>query len=108
MPTTRKPATKKAAAAKQKKQGKTEDLQTVDLAAAEISEELPSQPEGPPANLKWTADPEKGEPPAFVKVGARRIDLPDAETQRTGFYSKDARLLARVVPGLKLIKEKGA
>lgn len=48
-----------------------------------------------------------GEPVDSVQVGMRKILLPDAVTQKKGFYHPEANLLRRVVGGLKEFKAKG-
>jgi hypothetical protein len=51
--------------------------------------------------------PKFGEPVDFIQVGLRQIKLPDAATQKKGFYHPEAKLLRRVVGGLKEFKPKG-
>jgi hypothetical protein len=66
------------------------------------------KPEGPPANVKLAGEAEPlGAGP--VTVGMNTIgELPDAVTQRAGFYFAEARQLVLLFPGhFKFIVDKG-
>ncbi len=59
------------------------------------------------ANVRYSHDPKYKEPPRQVRLGITVIDLPDAETQRQGFYSAHAKRLAKNTKQYKLIVKKG-
>jgi hypothetical protein len=67
----------------------------------------------PAANVIWSSEKNAdqtlvyGEPPPFVQVGMRRIELPDAATQKKGFFHPEAILLTRLKKAFKDFKPKG-
>jgi hypothetical protein len=69
----------------------------VEIEAMEPTEDVTfNAPEGltePEPNVIWRKDKEP--PPSPLKIGADLIELPDAETQRAGFYHAHARRLVR-------------
>lgn len=63
--------------------------------------------ETPLPNLRYTSDESFPEPPRQVRIGMKVFQLPDAATQREGFYHEHAQKLARTIKAYKLIQPKG-
>lgn len=61
----------------------------------------------PAPNLRYTSDESFPEPPRQVRIGMKVFELPDAATQREGFYHEHAQKLARTIKAYKLIQPKG-
>jgi hypothetical protein len=65
-----------------------------------------AQPEANPPNTIW-ADKEKEPPKSPVMIGITRIEVPDAESQKAGFYSPFSTRLVRSINGYKFFKPLG-
>lgn len=63
-----------------------------------------SPPPLPAPNVIWRGEKE---PPNEVRIGISKITLPDAETQRAGFYSEHATRLVRQIKDYKFLKPLG-
>ena len=83
------------------------------LAESPENMQIENQTPPPPPNIIWSSEKNDkgellhGEPPEAIRVGMLNIELPDAATQRKGFYSPHAALLTQIKAGYKILKPKG-
>jgi hypothetical protein len=100
------PARKKAAAKSSKKPKKEPIVELPEVEEQPAAETETAMVDRPAPNIRFTSDPAKT-PPKSVRIGMKVYELPDAETQRAGFFHSDAAKLIRTIKDFKEPKAKG-